>query len=100
MREDCCLGDKRRIHALDDHHRRGCFHGFEKQGIAGGAATLCRAGVVDAVIEADGKGRGFMGRRNELCEHGAIPWTGTELFFATGISRHDGERRLTGIGDR
>ena len=70
---DCCLETSGGVRALIPRHGAGGAHGFQKQGIARGPAELRRAGMVEAMIEADGKGSGFMGRRSESCEHGPVP---------------------------
>ena len=60
MARDRCVRDKRRVRALYHDDGAGGAHGFQQQGIARRPAELRRAGMVEAMIEADREGSGFM----------------------------------------
>ncbi len=61
-------------------------------------AALRRAGMIEAMIEADGQGSGFMCAGQQAREDGPVPWPGAELFLAGRIPRDDEKERAYGDG--
>ncbi|OQW62851.1 MAG: hypothetical protein BVN29_18145, partial [Nitrospira sp. ST-bin5] len=57
----------------------GSLRCFQEERVAGGPAQLGGTGVVEAMVDTNGGGAGFMCRGDQLSQDGPVPWSGPEL---------------------
>ncbi len=74
---------------VDEYHRPGRLQRLAEQRIARRSAERRRAGMVEAVIDSDGRGPGLMDGSNDLGEHGPVERC-PKTRFAVRITDDDG----------
>src|SRR6185436_2998958 len=79
------------VGVMHEYDRPRCVQRLDEQSIAGGSAERRRAGMVEAMVDPDGRRAGLMDRRDELRQDGPVE-DRSETLFAVRITDNNAQR--------